>query len=57
MSLARYPEAVNRRIDTMTGFWLYEQGIVTYIQDKVGLSTYYDKGIINLDRIHTKPLW
>ena len=57
MSWERYLEVLNGSIDTMTnmGFRLYEQGIVTYTHDKFGLSTYYDKQIIDLDAIHTKP--
>ena len=39
------------------GFWLYEQGIVTYTQDKLGLSAYYDKKIVDLDGIATKLPW
>ena len=59
MSWAQYLEALNRSVDrvTNTGFWFYEQGIVTYTQDKLGLSTYYDKRIIISDGIHKKPLW
>ena len=50
---------LNRSINTVTnmGFWLYEQGIVTYTQDKLGLSAYYDKKIVDLDGIPTKLPW
>ena len=58
MSWERYVEALNGSMDTLTnvGFWLYELEIVTYTQDKLGLSTYHDKRIVNPDGIHTKPL-
>ena len=39
------------------GFRLHEQGIVTYEQNKLGLSAYYDKRYVLPDGIHTKPLW
>ena len=38
------------------GFRLHEQGIMTYTQDKLGLSAYNDKRIIAPDGIHTEPL-
>ena len=38
------------------GFWVYDQGIVTYKQNKLGLSDYYDKRYILDDGIHTRPL-
>ena len=58
MSWTQYLEALNGSIDTATntGFRLYEQGSVTYTEAKLGLSTYYDKQIVNPDGIHTKPL-
>ena len=58
MSWERYLEALNGSIDTGTDMRLrpYEQGIVTYTQDKLGLSAYYDKRIVDPDGIHTKPL-
>ena len=37
-------------------FRVYDQGIVTCEQNKLGLSTYYDKCHILADGIHTKPL-
>ena len=58
MSWERYLEALNGSIDTATNmrFRPYEQGIVTYTQDKLGLSACYDKRIVDPDGIHTKPL-
>ena len=58
MSLERSLEVLNGSIDTATNtrFRLYEQGIVIYTQNKLGLSAYYDKQSIDLDGIHTKPL-
>lgn len=39
-----------------TGFRVYEKGIVTYDQIKLGLSAYYDKRVVLDDGIHTRPL-
>ena len=52
MYWARYLEAFDGSIDrvTNTGFRLYEQGFLTYTQDKLGLSSY--KQIIDPDAIH-----
>ena len=38
------------------GFMIYDQGIVTYEQYKLGLSAYYNKGYVLADDIHTRPL-
>ena len=38
------------------GFRVYDQGIVTYKQNKLGLSGYYDKRYVLDDGIHTRPL-
>ena len=38
------------------GFRVHEQGVVTYEQNKLGLSAYYDKRYILKDGIHTRPL-
>ena len=38
------------------GFMVYDQGIVTYQQNKPGLSTYYDKCYVLADDIHGRPL-
>ena len=58
-SWARSLEALNGSIDRATnkGFRLHKEGIMTYAQDKLGLSAYYDKRIVHLAGIHTKPLW
>ena len=37
-------------------FRVYDQGVVTYEQNKVGLSAYYDKHYVLTDGIHTMPL-
>ena len=37
------------------GFRVYDQGIVTCKQNKLGLSAYYDKHSILADGIHTRP--
>ena len=39
-----------------SGFRVHEQGIVTYEQNKLGLSAYYDKRYVLEDGIHTRPL-
>ena len=39
-----------------TGFRVYDQGMVTYEQVKLGLSAYYDKRYVLPDGIHTRPL-
>ena len=38
------------------GLRVYDQGIVTYEQNKLGLSGYYDKRDVLADGIHTRPL-
>ena len=57
-SSERYLEALDGSIDIAmnTGFRLHEQGIMSYTQDKLGLSAYYDKWIVSLVGIHTEPL-
>ena len=35
---------------------IYDQGMVTYKQNKLGLSAYYDKRYVLADGIHTRPL-
>ena len=49
MSWARYLVALHGSFDRVTnmGFWLYEQGIMTYTQDKLGLSAYYHKQVVD----------
>ena len=38
------------------GFRVYDQGMVTYEQNKLGLSAYYDKRYVLADCIHTTLL-
>jgi len=59
MSFERYKDCLNHvGIDKArnTGFRLYDHGLVTYEQSKLGLSAYYDKRYVLEDGIHTKPL-
>ena len=37
-------------------FRVYDQGVVTYEQNKLGLSAYYDRRYVLGDGIHTRPL-
>ena len=37
-------------------FRVYDQGVATYEQYKLGLSAYYDKRYVLVDGIHTRPL-
>ena len=39
-----------------TGIRVYDQSIVTYEQNKLGLSGYHDKRYVLDDGIHTRPL-
>ena len=39
------------------GFRVHEQGMVTYEQNKLGLSAYYDKRFVLPGGIHTRPLF
>ena len=39
------------------GFRVHEQDMVTYEQNKLGLSAYYDKRFVLPDGIHTRPLF
>ena len=57
MSWERYLEALNRSIDllTNTGFQIHHHRIVTYTQDKLDLSTYYNKCIVAPNGIQTEP--
>ena len=59
MGWDRYLEALHGSIDTATntGFRVWDQGVVTYTQRKLGLSAYYDKRIVLKDGIHTEALW
>ena len=38
------------------GFRIYDQGMVTYEQNKLGLSAYYDKCSVLADGSNTRPL-
>ena len=38
------------------GFRVYDLGMVTYEQNKLGLSAYYNKRYALADGIHTRPL-
>ena len=38
------------------GHRVYDQGVVIYEQNKLGLSAYYDKRYVLADGIHTRPL-
>ena len=38
------------------GFRVHEKSLITYEQDKLGLSAYYDKRYVLEDGIHTLPL-
>ena len=49
---------LERKLDTgkNTGFRVHDQGMITYEQNKLGLSAYYDKRYVLRDGIHTRPL-
>ena len=38
------------------GFRIYDQGVATYEQNKLGLSGYSDKRYVLADGMHTRPL-
>ena len=38
------------------GFRVYDQGMMTYVQNKLGLSAYYNKRYVLVDGFHTRPL-
>ena len=58
MTWKRYMQAFQGYLDKAknTGFRIHEQGVVTYEQNKLGLSAYYDKRYVLEDGIHTRPL-
>ena len=58
MTWERYRNALGGSIYRASnkGFRLKGQSIVSYQQDKLGLSAYYDKRIVHKDGIHTGPL-
>ena len=52
-----------KKMDVLSGRWeckgcrhVYDQGIVTYEQNKLGLSAYYDNRYVLADGIHPRPL-
>ena len=58
MTWERYRNALEGSTNRASnkGFRLQGQSIVSYQQDKLGLSAYYDKRIVHKDGIHTGPL-
>ena len=58
MPWERYRNAPEGSINRSSnkGFRLKGQSIVSYQQDKLGLSAYYDKRIVHKEGIHTGPL-
>ena len=58
VSWERYKEALGGAKATATnrGFRMQDVKIVTYQQQKLGLSAYYDKRWVLPDGIHTEPL-
>ena len=38
------------------GLRVYDQGMMTYVQNKLGLSAYYNKRYVLVDGFHTRPL-
>ena len=58
MTLERYMVALKGGLDIgkNTRFRVHEKGMVTYEQNKLGLSAYYDKRFVLEDGIHTRPL-
>ena len=59
LSWLRYMEALNGAKDmaSNTGVRVAENKIVTYTQNKLGLSAYYDKRVVDKDRIHTSTFY
>ena len=59
MTWKRYVQAFQGYLDKAknTDFRIHEQGVVTYEQNKLGLSAYYDKRYVLEDGIHTRPLF
>ena len=58
MTWKRYMQAFQESVDKAknTSFRIHEQGVVTYEQNKLGLSAYYDKRFVLPDGIHTRAL-
>ena len=59
MPWERYLEALKGNTDKAqnTGFRVDNNQIMTYTQNKLGLSAYYNKRIVAADDIHTQPLY
>ena len=59
MSWERYYEALHgfKDVVTNTGFRMNDNKIVTYSQNKLGLSANFDKRIVHEDGIHTENLY
>ena len=58
LKIRRDSELEGKDIDKAknVGFRAYDQGMVTYKQNKLGLSAYYDKRYVLADGIRTRPL-
>ena len=58
MNWDRYLAALGGVTDKVqnTGFRVSDKKIVTYTQNKLGLTAYYDKRVVHEDGIHTEPL-
>ena len=58
MTWGRYMAALKGELDTgkNTGFRVHDQGMITYEQNKLGLSAFYDKRYVLPDGIHTRSL-
>ena len=58
MTWKRYMTALNGELDIGKNTWfrVHEKGMVTYEQNKLGLSAYYDKRGVLGDGIHTRPI-
>ena len=58
LKTGRYTELEEKDIDKTknVGFTVYDQGVVTYEPNQLGLSAYYDKRYVLAEVIHTRPL-
>ena len=58
LSWERFEKALEGTKDMATnrGFWMREGQMVTYKQEKLGLSAYYDKRWVCEDGMHTEPI-
>ena len=59
MTWNRYLEALSGSQDKAinTGFRVSNNGVVTYTQQKLGLSAYYHKRVVAPDETHIEPLY